>query len=160
MNEESLINLFRDQAIAHTGVNWFEAGIPQSFDSDAMQDLEVPLLYVQTISASELDQRTTYQFTLYCFDQPRPAIDVDHSANDDAALAFQWDAGDVSSRDACKDTLRDIICEIKVRNAQTMTITNTGNLVGDNATIGNLVGWRITINISFDSPYNTTEFAN
>ena len=149
MTEQIIINQLRDLAEAHLAVNYFDQGSPE-FNFSAMDNVTLPLVYVQTINATEADNRTTYQFTLYCLDIPAAPIETDNTA-------FEWDDNYVTSRDACKSTLNDLVCELKVRNLQQYTVLNTGSLIPD-GDAGDFVGWRQTVTVSFDSQYNTTDF--
>ena len=151
ITEQTIVNLFRDECRDHTAIKWFEQGSPD-FSFDSQDDVQTPLVYMQTISATETNDRlSTYQFTLYCLAQPATSSEVNNSN-------FEWDNRYVTARDACKAHLRDIICEVKVRNRQTMTITNTGSLVHDGDSNTNFVGWRQTVDVTFTSAYDSANF--
>ena len=150
MNEQELIQLFAQEAEDHAAINWFDQGSPE-FDFTAMKDITAPLLYVQTIGATEADNRLTYTFTIYCLDLPAIESEVDNSA-------FAWDSNYVAARDACKAALRDVICEVKVQNKTNFTLANTGSLVSDGDADTAFVGWRQTITITQNTDYDTVNF--
>ena len=145
--EQSLVNLFREQAERHLAINSFSAGNSTFLDCMITErQTAFPIIYVQTISATELNRQTTYQFTIYCLDKPSME---NEALSDD----FEWDNVFAASRDTCKAALNDIICEVKVRNQRNLSIINTGSLISDSDDREGrgTAGWRQTIDLTFDN---------
>ena len=151
MNEANIIALFRDAAMAHMSVEWFDYGTVE-FLFDNQRDLEFPAVFLQHTGASGDDVRTTQNFTLYSMVSNPTEVEIDNTA-------YEYDTRDVNARQTARQILDDIIGEVKLKNLQNFILTVSAYVLEDAALRGDgTLAWRADISINHDTPINNANF--
>ena len=146
-NEREIVDKFREQAMEHPAVQWFDVGY-QDFLFDSQRDLEFPCVFLQSNGVTNGDLRITNNFTLYCLDLPLMEYEADNTE-------FEFQSQYVDSRDTCLGIINYILGQVRGENRQLFTLRRVGSAVPDQGQLDGATGYRVNIEIEYDSILNT-----
>ena len=142
-NELEIVNLFRQAAMSHPAVKWFDVGYTD-FLFDSQRDLEFPCVFLQSNGVTNGDLRLTSSFTLYCLDLPLTEME-------NCPTYFDYQPQYINSRDTTISIINYVLGEVRGPNRQKFSLRRIGPAVPDGGQLDGATGYRINIEIEYDS---------